>query len=65
MSGNEIKEKIESNNKLIEDFKPVAFTLNRQIEAALEENRHLRSICPHSYDKNGYCIYCDSARELE
>lgn len=65
MSGEEIKERIERNNQLIESLKPTTFVLNREVQAALEENRHLRTICPHEYDFEGHCIFCGASRELK
>lgn len=64
MSGNEIREKIIENNKIIEEANPTIFVLNKKVQKALDDNRHLRSICPHEYDETGYCIYCDAAAEL-
>ena len=65
MNGIEIREKIIANNKIIEEANPTMFTLNQKVKEALDENRRLRSICPHEYDETGYCIYCDAAVELE
>ena len=42
MTGNEIKEKIETNNKIIEGLlSPNQFTLNNTIRELLEENKKL------------------------
>lgn len=65
MNGPEIKERIARNDKLIEQLNPTTFVLNKQIQEALNDNRHLRSICPHEYNAEGYCIYCGAARELD
>lgn len=60
MNGKEIREKIRSNNKAIEEaMSPSFFTLNKKVEALLAENEELRRVCPHEYDELGYCIYCD------
>ena len=60
MSGNEIREKIVANNKRIESLLDKAtFTLNKDVMALREENKHLQDICDHKYDETGYCIYCD------
>lgn len=64
MSGEQIRNKIIENNKIIEEANPAIFTLNKKVQEALDENRHLRSICPHEYDETGFCIYCDAAMEL-
>lgn len=65
MNGQEIKERIERNDKLIENLKPTTFVLNKEIQEALEENRRLRTICPHEYNVEGFCIYCGAAREID
>ena len=65
MNGQEIKERIKRNDELIENLKPTTFVLNKEIQEALEENRRLRSICPHDYGLEGFCIYCGAARELD
>lgn len=58
MTGQEIKAKIDANNKAIEGLmNPHQFTLNKGIQKLLEENVRLQRECPHSFN-NGYCIYC-------
>lgn len=60
MTGQEIKEKIMKNNIIIEEFTNLAeFTLNKKVSDALNENAHLRNICPHEFNDLGFCIYCD------
>ena len=64
MSGPEIQAKIIANLKIIEEeAKNGLFTLSKRAQAAVEENKHLRNICPHEYDELGFCIYCD--KEVE
>lgn len=59
MHGLEIRQKIDENNKIIENIlAPNQFTLNNTISKLLKENRQLQSICVHEY-KDGYCIWCD------
>lgn len=54
----EIKEKIDSNNKLIEDLmKPNMFVLNNTIKQLLQENADLQKNCSHEFE-DGYCLYC-------
>lgn len=54
----EIKQKIESNNQIIESlFTPNQFTLNNTVRKLLAENAELQKQCQHQYD-SGYCIYC-------
>ena len=60
MNGNEIREKIIENNKIIEEGQKSMFVLDKKVQAALEENRHLRNICRHDFDETGHCIFCDT-----
>ena len=54
----EIHERIDRNNKIIEEcFSPNVFTLNNTVRELLEENAKLQEKCKHEYD-HGYCIYC-------
>lgn len=54
----EIKERIDSNNKLIEDLmKPNTFILNNTIRQLLQENADLQDQCQHDFDE-GFCVYC-------
>lgn len=63
MTGPEIKEKIEENNKAIEQsFTPEFFTLNRAVEKLLNENSELRQQCPHKFE-NGVCRWCGLKKE--
>ena len=58
MTGLEIKEKIDQNNKLIESLlTPNQFTLNNTVKELLKENDELQSKCSHVFEE-GYCIYC-------
>ncbi len=70
MSGQEIKEKIIKNNEVIENANHSMFVLNKEVEKALNENMHLRSICPHVYkyneeEKVNRCVFCGAAQELK
>lgn len=61
--GLKIKEKIDFNNKLIEQMlTPNQFTLNNAVSKLLKENEELRKECPHEYEE-GYCIYCCKEKE--
>lgn len=62
MSGNEIKKRIEENDLIIESQQKEMFILNEKVAKALEENRALRTLCPHEYE-NGICIYCRKEEE--
>ena len=63
MSGEEIRAKIIENNKIIEQSLSHTFVLNKAAQMALEENKHLRNLCPHEYDELGFCIYCDKEKD--
>lgn len=58
MTGKEIKEKINFNNKKIQSIlDPTVFILQPEVQKYMEENEYLKSICEHKYE-NGVCIYC-------
>lgn len=60
MSGPEIQKKIRENLKVIEEeAQKGIFTLSPRANAAVEDNRYLRGICPHCYDETGHCMFCD------
>lgn len=62
-NGLEIKNKIDANNKMIEDMMtPNIFTLNNIVNDLLRENDELSKRCPHEYE-SGYCIYCYKKEE--
>lgn len=54
----ERKEKIDANNKIIQEIlNPSQFTLNNVVRDLLEENAQLQRECEHSF-VDGYCEYC-------
>lgn len=60
MNGTEVNKKIIANLQIIEEeAKTGLFTLSKRAQAAIEDNRHLRDICPHEFDETGHCIFCD------
>lgn len=64
MNQNEIKEKIDYNNQLIEDIlTPNFFTLNNTVAKLLKENEQLQKQCKHEFE-DGYCIYCYSMEDI-
>ena len=63
MSGEEIRQKIIENNKIIEQSLSPTFVLNRAAQQAMEENKKLQNICLHEFDELGYCIYCDKEKD--
>ena len=63
MLGQEIRKKIDENNKIIESLlTPNQFTLNNTISKLLLENRELQSKCNHLFEE-GYCVFCDKEEE--
>ena len=59
MTGEEIKNRLEENNRKIEEIlKTDTFTLNHDIVNLMAINDELRDACPHEYNSNGICIYC-------
>ena len=58
MSGPEIREQIDRNNKKIQAALN-KFVLTDEINQLMKENANLRAECPHKYSTNGFCIYCD------
>lgn len=60
MTKEEIREKINSNYAIIqESLIKETFVLNSTISDLLDENEELRKRCPHEFDEDGTCIYCD------
>jgi hypothetical protein len=35
------------------------FVLTDEINQLMKENANLRADCPHKYNADGFCIYCD------
>lgn len=58
MTNLEIKQRIDTNNKIIQDaFSPNQFVLNNIIKDLLKENEDLQKQCTHNF-VDGYCEYC-------
>lgn len=58
MTNLEIKQKIDTNNQVIETLlSPSEFTLNNTIRDLLKENDELQQQCTHNF-VDGYCEYC-------
>lgn len=54
----EIKEKIDCNNRIIQEILSLnQFTLNNTIANLLAENLKLQEECNHEFE-DGYCVYC-------
>ena len=53
MTGEEVKIRLEENNKKIEEIlKTDTFTLNHDIVNLMTINDELRELCPHEYNSN-------------
>lgn len=58
MNSIEIKNKIDENNRIIEQLiMPNQFTLNNTVAKLLKENEELQHQCKHTFE-DGYCIFC-------
>lgn len=58
MTNFEIKEKIDANNRKIEELlNPSQFVLNNTVKKLLAENDALQAQCQHEF-VDGFCIYC-------
>ena len=65
MTNLEIKEKIDANNKLIENLlNPSEFTLNNAVKDLLKENDELQKQCKHNF-VDGFCEYCYKREDAE
>lgn len=63
MTQEEIKDKIDFNNQLIESLlKPDFFVLNQQVFSLLKENEALRLECKHEFE-NGVCKFCGKSEK--
>lgn len=57
MSGDEIRARIDFNNKILE--KPsTTFVLDKEKLNAINENIKLRTLCLHKF-VDGKCVFCD------
>ena len=60
MSGEEIRQRIKTNNKELEAIDSglfSTFVLNPRAAALIAENQQLQSICKHKF-REGKCKYC-------
>ena len=64
MNGPETREKIDRNNKKIQSALN-KFVLTDEINQLMKENASLRATCPHKYNDEGFCIYCDMPVDFE
>ena len=57
MNGNDIRQRIDENNKKIQKALN-KFVLTDEINKLMKENQELRFLCEHEF-VNGVCKYCD------
>ncbi len=57
MNGQEIRERIDSNNAKIRRALN-KFVLTDEINQLMKDNEELRFICKHQFE-NGFCKFCD------
>lgn len=67
MTGQEIRLRIDENNKYIkENVDLTTWILQPEIHKYLTENAALQAKCPHEFDpETGICKYCDKKKEEE
>lgn len=64
MTNEEIKLKIEFNNKRIASLvDPTQFVLNREVSKLINENKKLQEKCTHTKLFEGVCVYCGKVIE--
>ena len=65
MTNEEIRKEIDKNNeRIFELTSKIRFTLNKEVNDLLAENRKLQSQCHHVFDEEGICIFCDAMEEF-
>ena len=68
MIGEEVRDRIDEEYKIMDKLildgmkDRNLFVLNPNVEAVWERVFQLRNQCPHKYDSNGQCIYCDAQK---
>jgi hypothetical protein len=63
MKGMQIKALIDERNRQIKEIMtPNFYALNNGIRELLKEIEELQKQCPHKYDEDGFCIYCQHMR---
>lgn len=60
MTGEQIKLRIEEiNHQIREMIMPSFFTLNNGVPCLMDQIKDLQRECPHEWDEDGFCIYCN------
>ena len=63
MTGEQIKLEIEQRNHQIREMiLPSFYTLNNGVQALMDEIKDLQSQCPHEWDEDGFCVYCNKIK---
>jgi hypothetical protein len=63
MKGMQIKALIDERNRQIKEIMtPNFYALNNGIRELLKEIEELQKQCPHKYDEDGFCVYCQHMR---
>ena len=66
MTGEQIKLRIEElNHQIREMIMPSFYTLNNGVGALIDEIKSLQEKCPHEWDEDGFCIYCNLIKPEE
>ena len=66
MTGEQIKLRIEEiNHQIREMIMPSFYTLNNGVTILMNEIKDLQKECPHEWDENGFCIYCNLVKPEE
>ena len=66
MTGEQIKLRIEElNHQIREMIMPSFYTLNNGVTILMDEIKDLQKECPHEWDEDGFCIYCNLIKPKE
>lgn len=66
MTGEQIKLRIEElNHQIREMIMPSFYTLNNGVGTLIDEIKSLQEKCPHEWDEDGCCIYCNLIKQEE
>lgn len=64
MNGQQIRERIDENNIKIKRALN-KFILTDEINELMKENAELRFSCPHEFNEEGICKFCDMPKEFK
>ena len=66
MTGEQIKLRIEEiNHQIREMIMPSFYTLNNGVTVLMDEIKDLQKNCPHEWDEDCFCIYCNLIKPEE